>query len=317
MGKSNLKPIAPPSDTIQRLVLLWYRKNGRDLPWRHTSDPYAILVSEIMLQQTQVERVIPKYLDFLHRFPTIHDLAQSTLGHVLRIWAPLGYNIRAVRIHEMAIQMTTLYNGIVPDDLKTLRQIRGIGPYTASAIACFAYGMDVPVIDINVKRVLTRLFQGVKRVPEKQLQAIANKILPAGEASAWNQSLMDLGATICKANRPRCIDCPVIRHCKAAPFLQSGDGLGPNQSKLYKSTQTPFIGSRRFFRGRIVDYLRSLDLGEAVEVGYLGTVIRPDFNEEQLPWLMDLLQDLNRDSLATLKRSEDGDTNSTKVSLPI
>lgn len=269
-----------------------------------------------MLQQTQVERVIPRYLDFLHQFPTIQDLAQATLGHVLRVWASLGYNIRAVRIHAMAVQIKTLYKGIVPHDLQTLQQIRGIGPYTASAIACFAYSTDVPVIDTNVRRVLTRLLHGTERLTEKQLQTIASNILPAGEASTWNQSLMDLGATICKANRPKCVDCPVIHHCKATPFLQSGDGLKTNQSKAHKSAQPPFIGSRRFFRGRIVDYLRSLEVGETVDVGYLGTVIRPDFNQTQMPWLMKLLEDLNRESLASLNHSEDGDTNSATVSLP-
>ena len=307
---------APSPESLHHRLLAWYQSHARTLPWRNTRDPYAILVSEVMLQQTQVERVAPKYLEFLSQFPTVQDLAQATPAQVIRAWAPLGYNLRAVRLHQVAIQIVKECDGVLPQEPETLRQLKGIGDYTAAAVVCFAFGADIPVLDTNVRRVLRRVFYGVQSAKERELQAVASQVLPSGEAPAWNQALMDLGATICTSQRPRCLLCPLREYCKAAPLLQQGERLVAERRERYQATQPPFKGSRRFYRGRIVDYLRSLEEGASVDVETLGKVLRPDFRGEDLPWLMGLLEGLAQDGLARLSHSEDENNAPLTVSLP-
>ncbi|HEY7420137.1 MAG TPA: A/G-specific adenine glycosylase, partial [Ktedonobacteraceae bacterium] len=212
----------PESDHIastHRLLLQWYAQEQRDLPWRATSDPYAILVSEIMLQQTQVDRVLPKYKQFLEIFPTIHDLAVATKSQVISAWVPLGYNMRAVRLQSIAQQVVAEYQGRIPDTIEELLKLKGIGRYTAGAIACFAYHKQVATVDTNIRRVLHRIFLGLEHPDPKandaQLLALAEHVLPIGDAYPWNQALMDLGATICTSGDPRCLQCPMQQACKA------------------------------------------------------------------------------------------------------
>src|ERR1051325_8339173 len=149
---------------FRRALLAWYRRNGRDLPWRTTEDPYHILVSEIMLQQTQVDRVVPKYHEFLGRYPTLEALARSAPEEVKRLWYPLGYNVRPLNLHGIAREAVASYGGRLPDDEAALRAMRGIGRYTAGAVRCFAYGRPVPIVDTNVRRVLGRVFLGRRRL---------------------------------------------------------------------------------------------------------------------------------------------------------
>jgi A/G-specific adenine glycosylase len=203
----------------QRLLLEWYERAGRKLPWRETDDPYAILVSEMMLQQTQVDRVLPKYREFLERFPTLAALAEAPTAEVIRAWAPLGYNMRAVRLQAIARQVVAEYGGQIPASVAELLKLKGVGRYTAGAIACFAHQQQVATVDTNIRRVLHRLFIGIEK-PEAPLREddtwrLAEAALPAGEAYRWNQALMDLGATICSAAAPACESCPMQRVCAA------------------------------------------------------------------------------------------------------
>jgi len=209
---------------IQRNLLKWYRKNKRDLPWRRTTDPYAIWVSEIMLQQTQVATVIPYYKNFLKSFPSVRDLAKSDLSKVLKVWEGLGYYSRARNLHRASQIVSNHYHGEIPDQLKDLRTLPGIGRYTAGAILSIAFNKEAPVLDGNVKRVLSRLFaiadSPVRGQTEGLLWHLSESLLPKGHASSFNQGLMDLGAMLCTPKEPRCSQCPLRDLCKG---MASGD----------------------------------------------------------------------------------------------
>jgi A/G-specific adenine glycosylase len=218
-------PLASPDriDIFQSALLTWYEKNGRDLPWRQTRDPYHILVSEIMLHQTQVDRVIPKYHEFLTAYPTFNALAAASLKEVKQLWRPLGYNFRPGRLHEIAKLVITEHNGSLPDTLDELLTLRGIGRYTAGAILSFAFHKDAPILDTNVRRVLQRFFEvpgDPMRIPaKKQLWWLAEAVIPAGKAYLFNQALLDFGATICTARNPLCHNCILRHNCPYAKML--------------------------------------------------------------------------------------------------
>ena len=182
-------------------------------------DPYKILVSEIMLQQTQVDRVVPKYHEFLSRYPSIEALAEARLRDVKRVWYPLGYNIRPIRLHSIARETVARYGGRLPDEPDVLQTFKGIGRYTAGAIASFAYGKATPILDTNVARVLHRVFigSGVIKKNSSRLWELATHLVPNGDAYDFNQGLIDLGAVVCTARRPSCFRCPVRRLCKSYP----------------------------------------------------------------------------------------------------
>ncbi len=207
----------------QESLLAWYAREGRaGLPWRATRDPYAILVSEVMLQQTQVERVIPKYLAFLARFPTLATLAEAPTADVIRAWAGLGYNMRAVRLQEIARQTQREYGGQLPAALDDLLRLKGVGRYTAGAVAAFAFGAQVATVDTNIRRTLWRIFRGIEPTvwptgesATREALALAEWALPPGRAYDWQQALMDLGATVCMARRPACERCPLTECCAA------------------------------------------------------------------------------------------------------
>ncbi len=207
---------------FQRRLLVWYAQHARDLPWRGTREPYRVLVSEIMLQQTQVERVVPKYRQFLRRFPTLSSLAAADVREVRRLWYPLGYNIRPVRLHMIAREALARYGGRLPDTAEGLRQLPGVGRYTAGAMLAFAYGHDTPLLDTNVRRVLTRVFLGARRGGHVRgdglLWDLAGTLVPRGRGYDFNQALMDFGATWCTPRRPRCRPCPLRRLCVSYPL---------------------------------------------------------------------------------------------------
>jgi len=222
---------------LQQHILSWYDTFKRDLPWRGDPDPYHILVSEIMLQQTQVDRVIPKYLAFLDRFPSLKDLATASIADVLRQWQGLGYNRRALNLKRAAEATVRDHGGRLPGTVHDLETLPGIGKYTAHAVASFAFGLQVPVVDTNVRRVLSN-FVG-RELTDRETWKLAERLLPEGRAADWNQALMDYGALVKRAT-PR----------------RSG-----------KPTE-PFASTNRFWRGRIVDALRahhSLALSELLE----------------------------------------------------
>lgn len=201
-------------------LLKWYREFGRDLPWRKTSDPYKILVSEVMLQQTQVERVIPKYHEFLDRYPDFQTLARAPVEDVRRTWYPLGYNIRPHRLHNIACETVERYGGRLPSDADELLSFKGIGRYTAGAIRSFAFNEDAAILDTNVIRVLHRVFsaEGDPKAQKAALWSLSEALIPRGQGYDFNQALMDLGATVCTARDPYCLLCPMKSFCKSYPF---------------------------------------------------------------------------------------------------
>jgi A/G-specific adenine glycosylase len=207
--------------TFQERLLTWYAANKRDLPWRNTSDPYSILVSEIMLQQTQVDRVIPKYEEFLQKYPTLDALANAPVEEVRQTWYPLGYNIRPLRLHSIAREAVEKYGGRIPDDPDALQSLKGIGRYTVGAVLSFAFGHEAPILDTNVRRLLHRVFIGegdAKRYSvQKDLWELSEALIPSGKGYEFNQALMDFGATVCTARKPVCLVCPLNDVCKAFP----------------------------------------------------------------------------------------------------
>ena len=203
---------------FQRALLAWFAEHRRDLPWRRTSDPYHILVSEMMLQQTQVERVAPKYEEWLQRYPTLTELADAELDDVKATWKGLGYNIRPVRLHSIARETVASYGGELPADPEQLQRFKGIGRYTAAAVASFAHGTDAAILDTNVRRVLFRVFVNAgdpRSGPvERRLWEIADRVLPRGRAWEFNSALMDFGALQCPARAPHCTACPMAAFCR-------------------------------------------------------------------------------------------------------
>jgi len=235
---------------VRPALLSWGESQRRDLPWRRTRDPWAILVSELMLQQTQVPRVIPKYAAFLDEFPTPAVCAAAPRAAVVRAWAGLGYNRRAVSLHRAAI---AIGDGPFPNTLAALLALPGVGAYTARAVLTFAFEADVGVLEVNTSRVVARLTGAAAT------QAAADDLVPAGQGWAWNQAMIDLGATVCLRRDPRCGECPVRRWCRAP----GADAPPPTQ-------QSRFEGSDRQGRGRLVDALRSGPVAWADIAGVMG-----------------------------------------------
>ena len=207
---------------FQRGLLAWYTVHQRDLPWRKTRDPYKILVSEIMLQQTQVDRVMPKYRQFLKRYPTIASLAKARTGELRRLWYPLGYNVRPLRLRRIAQRALNEHDGRIPDTYDGLLAMDGIGRYTAGAVLSFAFEQDAPILDTNVARLLSRYF-GL-RDPLKsgrgrrRLWRLAGEVIPKGKGYLINQALMDFGALVCTARAPRCSTCALRAGCSSFPY---------------------------------------------------------------------------------------------------
>ena len=231
-GTTPAEWLPPPTlrRRFRRRLLGWYRRNGRDLPWRHTRDPYHILVSEMMLQQTQVDRVLPKYEEWLRKYPSLEALAAARPREVDRTWRPLGYNARPRRLHAIAREVVARYGGQLPSDEETLRSFKGIGAYTAGAVQSFAFGRRAPIVDTNVARVLFRVFVGRGNRREtavmKRLWTLSETLLPRRGVFDFNQALMDLGAMVCVARGPRCLICPMRPICKAYPFKLDQEETG-------------------------------------------------------------------------------------------
>ncbi len=198
-------------------LLLWFRHNGRDLPWRRTRDPYKILVSEVMLQQTQVQRVRGYYRRFLREYPTVQELAAAEPARVRESWDGLGYYARARNLHAAARKIAEEHGGRFPRRLEEVQDLPGVGRYTAGAVVSFAYGTPASILDTNVRRVLSRVF--VRRRPagaaalDRRLWALASALVPEDQAWAFNQALMDLGALVCTARSPACDHCPLRSLC--------------------------------------------------------------------------------------------------------
>ncbi len=295
---------------IQQHLLAWFKDHGRDLPWRRTRNPYHILVSEIMLQQTQVERVKPKYAAFLEQFPSLEALAAASPGDVIRAWSGLGYNRRALNLQRTAQAVLNEHDGKFPATPEALCELPGIGPYTAGAIACFAFERDVAFMDTNIRRVLQRVFAGpdTAPVPDRELLELGAVALPPGDGWTWNQAIMELGALICTAARPRCQLCPLRSDCRAyaewraadeAVFTYSPAPKAPRKAKVAERA-VPFTTTPRYFRGRVVEALRQLEPGVWLAVAELGPQIKGDWTPDDQPWLATLLHGLAADHLIEL-----------------
>ena len=221
-AKALALPASPDRRRFRQRLLTWYRRHGRDLPWRKTDDPYHILVSEIMLQQTQVDRVLPKYAEWLEKYPSFGALASAPEQEVSDTWYPLGYNIRPKRLQSIAREAVARYGGQLPADEETLLSFKGIGAYTAGAIRSFAFGERAAILDTNVARVLFRVFVGAgdpkSHAMKRHLWAVSETLVPTRHVFDFNQALMDLGATVCVARNPRCLICPMAKGCRAYPF---------------------------------------------------------------------------------------------------
>ena len=249
----------PRLTQLQRDLLEWGARTRRDLPWRRTRDPWAILVSELMLQQTQAPRVVPKFDAFMKRFPTATRCADSSTGEVIDAWAGLGYNRRAVNLHRAAVVVRDEHRGVVPDDLAALLALPGVGPYTARAVLVFAFEHDIGLVDTNAGRFVARALAG-RPVAPVEAQTLADDTVPRGHAWAWGQAVFDLGAAVCTKSAPRCHECPIATSCtwnragRPAPDPVVGSaGISRGQST--------FAGSFRQGRGRLVHALRAGPLG--------------------------------------------------------
>jgi A/G-specific adenine glycosylase len=303
-----------PLAAIQAKLLEWFAQNGRDLPWRHTRDPYRIMVSEIMLQQTQVDRVVPKYHAFLELFPSLEALAAAPTGEVIRAWTGLGYNRRAVNMQRAARAVLDEHGGQFPRDMAALLKLPGIGPYTAGAIACFAFEQDVAFMDTNIRRVVQRLFgaaEATATTGEARLLALARAAVPPGQGWAWNQAIMELGALICTAAAPACWRCPLQADCRDYAARREADeqlfttSAAPPQPQRLRQVaerrEAPYAGSNRFYRGRAVEALRQLAPGASLALPALGQAIKDDFGASDMAWLRALAEGLARDGLLALE----------------
>ncbi|CAM3674000.1 A/G-specific adenine glycosylase [Cohnella lubricantis] len=203
--------------TFSRELLAWYRRGNRDLPWRRSQDPYYIWVSEIMLQQTRVDTVIPYFNRFVERFPTVRDLAEAPEADVLKHWEGLGYYSRARNLQAAAQEVAERYGGKIPDDIEAVRGLKGVGPYTSGAILSIAFGRPEPAVDGNVMRVLSRYFciddDIARPATRPKMESLARELIPEGAAGDFNQALMELGAMVCTPRSPQCLICPVTEHC--------------------------------------------------------------------------------------------------------
>lgn len=282
-----------------RSLLSWYRRNARAFPWRTASiDPYVVLVSEIMLQQTQAQRVAEALPRFLQQFPTVVDLARASNAQMIRQWRGMGYNSRALRLRDAAQLIVERHDGVVPQDVDMLRALPGIGPYASASIAAFAFNKRVVVLDVNVRRVYSRWIRQQRTTIDVErddvLTQFAQQVIPARASARWYHAVMDLGATICTARKPICTSCPMADLCPSANVLE--------QAQRVKRAEPLFRGEpQRLWRGRIVDALRDAPRGlapvELVKVTRMGAL-----NDDEHEWFASVITALERDNVVTRTR---------------
>ncbi len=309
--------LLPPAETtnLRRALFAWHRANGLRAPWRTSGDPYQALVAAVMAQQTQMSRVLPKYDEFIAAFPTVEALAAASPGEVLRRWAPLGYNLRAVRLHRAARQVVA--QGTFPRRAAEVERIEGIGPFTAAIVTSFSFGERVAAVDTNVRRVVARLLGGEVdgRVSEQAVRPAADALVAPRAPGRWNQAMMDLGGTVCVARAPKCDRCPLSRWCRARPLFARLDKRAAEVRAGYRA-EGRYHGSRRFFRGRVVQALRELRAGASLAPAALLERLRQDAARPRATGdvldgagLSELVESLQRDGLVRVLRNG-------RVSLP-
>ncbi len=267
-----LMPIAPEDIAVfQRTIFDWWKTNKRDLPWRHTRDPYRILISEVMLQQTQVTRVLAKYQEFLDAFPSVHSLASAPVSRVLTVWRGMGYNRRALYLKRTAETVVRDYEGKFPDSEALLLKLPGLGKYTARAIMVFAFEKNVGMVDTNIRHILTHFLFNDKRQKEKVIEEVADLVVPHGRSWEWHQALMDYGALA------------IAKKKKTMHLVKK---------------QSSFKDSRRYYRGRLVDVLR---VSKAKRVTLIRDFVRQYGKDKR--FMDEIIDDLIRDGLAVQKGS--------------
>lgn len=254
----NADELVPPE--ARESILAWYAETARPLAFRSSADPYAVLVSELMAQQTQAERAAAAWTAWIARWPTPGALAAAPTADVLRAWAGLGYNRRALALHRAAKAIVADHGGLVPGDVAALEALPGVGPYTARAVAAIAFGRPVGAVDTNVRRVLGRIAAGgAEALSPRALQSLADAVVPDGRAAAWTHALMDVGARLCAPRRPRCEPCPARAWCRhAAGERTPEEGSGSRR----RPAPPAFRSTRRWLRGRVLERARAAE-GEA------------------------------------------------------
>ena len=250
--------LVPPE--ARTAILDWYDATGRLLAFRSTADPYAVLVSELMAQQTQAARAAEAWTAWMARWPTVRDLAAAPLAEVVRAWAGLGYNRRAVNLHRAAQAIVRDHGGEVPASVEALEALPGVGPYTARAVAAIAFRIPVGAVDTNVRRVLGRIAAGgPEAFTAGEVQALADACVPRDRPDAWTHALMDLGARLCRPARPRCADCPAIAWCGYAAGMRPSPAAPAAAAGAPRRPEPAFPSTRRWLRGRILDQARAGD----------------------------------------------------------
>ncbi|MBI2572408.1 A/G-specific adenine glycosylase [Candidatus Woesearchaeota archaeon] len=286
-------------------LLIWYSLHKRDLPWRHNPTPYQVLVSEIMLQQTQVPRVIEKYKEFLGLFPTLEALAKASKAEVIQAWSGLGYNRRALLLQKFAVDVVNKYERNIPRVREALIKLPGMGPYTTGAVLSFAFNQEEPAIDVNVRRIFLRYFEGkdqgepLDKTGEKKLFDLAKKEIPFGKSSMFHNALMDFGSLVCMRKNPVCSSCPLRQECRFFPLYEK-DSVKVLQVREKKVEQGVWeIGKfipNRIFRGRIVEWVRKNE-GQKIEINELGKAVKKDYKKEEEEWLLILCSKLQKEGL--------------------
>lgn len=281
---------------MHQLIFDWYEKEGRhDLPWRKTEDVYFIAVSEIMLQQTNVPKVIEKFKEFTKNFATIEALAAAGQSTVMQWWQGLGYNRRAIYLHKMAQSIVRDYDGRFPTESCELVKLSGIGPYTSRSILIFAYNENIATWDVNIIRILRR-WCGKKEISEKEVEKWANTFLPEGRSRDWHNALMDFASLICTKRSPKCTECPLDGVCKSFP--DPDDHVRVVRKEVGRSECGKHI-PRRIYRGRIVEFLR----GNSGSVADIGPMIKKDWSvKKDSQWCEGVLKGLKKDEMVTCKK---------------
>jgi A/G-specific adenine glycosylase len=295
---------------ITARLLDWFARHGRSaLPWRTDRAPYRVTVSEFMLQQTQVDRVVPIFSRFIAAWPDFAALANASQADVVRAWKGLGFNSRAVRLHKLARAVIERYAGVLPSNEDELLALPGIGPYTARAIAAFAFDADVAALDTNVRRVVHRTKLGVEWPPlatQRELDSLAAALVPHGCGFAFNSAVMDLGATICTARAPKCLLCPLAPVCAAAPIDAATLAARATANAPPRSPQERlrFEATTRFVRGRVIDRLRALPAGERISLLALHEALAPELRHHDARALDAVVSGLERDGV--VERADSG-----------
>jgi len=280
------------------ILLSWYSSTAREFFWRRPNvDPWVVLVSEVMLQQTQTSRVEQRLPEFIDVFPTPQAMAEASAGTVLKMWSGMGYNRRALRLQETAVAITKRFAGRVPGEVSQLLSLPGVGPYTSAAVACFAFGRRVVVLDVNVRRVYTRLSRRCETTvdvdDDDTLTAFAESVIPHDSPSDWHHAVMDLGATICTARRPQCPVCPLQNICPSAHVLQ--------QVLRPKKQEPSWRGHpRRIWRGRIIEFLR-LSSRETSVHSITTHLFGTDSSSEDVDFIQSLLTTLSSEGMIVYK----------------